>query len=74
MLHGMKNHGKRGRRKDGEGKKIESFGNLPEKILSGVTKLNYLLEGVDFRISLDGKIVFINNNLVEEKQKHSKKG
>ena len=60
--------------KDGEGKKIESFGNLPEKILSGVTKLNYLLEGVDFRISLDGKIVFINNNLVEEKHKHSKKG
>lgn len=47
----------------GRGKAIilKSFDNvLPEKIRQSINELNYLLEDIDFRITLEGKIVFFN--------------
>lgn len=39
----------------------ESFYNgLPEKIRQSINILNYLLEGFDFKITLDGKVVLFN--------------
>lgn len=49
----------------GRGKAInlKSFDNgLPEKIRQSIRQLNYLLESVDFKINLEGKIVFRNKN------------
>lgn len=46
----------------GRGKAInlKSFDNgLPEKIRQSICQLNYLLEGVDFKITLEGKIVLL---------------
>lgn len=47
----------------GRGKAIilKSFDNvLPEKIRQSINKLNYLLEDIDFKITLEGKIIFFN--------------
>lgn len=47
----------------GRGKAInlKSFDNgLPEKIRQSIKQLNYLLEDVDFKINLEGKIIFRN--------------
>ena len=47
----------------GRGKAInlKSFANgLPERIRQSMVRLNYLLEDVDFKINLEGKIVFRN--------------
>lgn len=42
----------------GDGETISSFDSLPEKIRQSINRLNYLLEDVDFTITLDGKIDF----------------
>ena len=47
----------------GRGKAIilKSFDNvLPEKIRQSINELNYLLEDIDFKITLEGKIIFFN--------------
>ena len=49
--------------KDLESKAISSeslYNGLPEKIRQSINVLNYLLEDVDFKITLEGKIVFLN--------------
>lgn len=49
--------------KDLESKAISSeslYNCLPEKIRQSINILNYLLEDVDFMITLEGKIVFLN--------------
>ena len=54
---------KLGLNETGRGKAIilKSFDNvLPEKIRQSINKLNYLLEDIDFKITLEGKIIFFN--------------
>lgn len=49
--------------KDLESKAISSeslYNGLPEKIRQSINVLNYLLEDIDFKITLEGKIVFLN--------------
>ncbi len=42
----------------GKGKSIKDFNNLPEKIRCSINTLNFLLEGKDFEMNLDGTITF----------------
>ena len=49
----------------GRGKAVDLklFDNgLPERIRQSIRQLNYLLEDIDFKITLDGKIIFSNKN------------
>jgi len=42
----------------GKGESIKDFNNLPEKIRCSVNTLNFLFEGKDFEMNLDGTITF----------------
>lgn len=46
----------------GKGESVKSFNNLPEKIRQSANAINFLVEDIDFKISLDG-LLFLKNNL-----------
>jgi len=42
----------------GKGESIKNYDNLPEKIRCGVNTINFLIEGKDFEMNIDGTIKF----------------
>lgn len=43
------------------GTSIKDFSNLPKKIRTSINQLNFLIEDIDFKISLNGEIDFLQN-------------